>query len=79
VFKFFQKKKKKLPPQLMDIGGNLILEGDEVICHRYDLGESKVELEGLHFYYVSLASGQKVSYTKMIDAITENQKVEKIF
>ena len=55
-----------------------IESGDEVMAHRYELGKCTVELEGLQYFYVSQATGKKVSYVKMIDAITENQKVKKI-
>lgn len=79
MLRFLKKKpKEKLPPQLLDMDGNLINEGDEVTSHRYDLGRCTVTLEGLQFFYVSQESGKKISYTKMIDAITENQKVKKI-
>ena len=77
MFGFFKKKpKEKLPPQLLDIDGQLIVEGEEVEALRYELGRCKVELEGLHFFYVSIDSGKKVSYAKMIDAVTGNQKVK---
>lgn len=79
MFEFFKKKpKEKEPPQLLDLDGNLISEGDEVISQRYDLGKCTVELEGLQFFYVSQDSGKKISYVKMIDAITGNQKVKKV-
>ncbi|SNS50250.1 hypothetical protein SAMN05421640_0419 [Ekhidna lutea] len=79
MLKFFKKKpKEKQPPQLLDIDGHLIMEGDEVIAQRYELGKCKVELEGLQYFYVSQHSGQKVSYVKMIDAITGHQKVKKV-
>ena len=78
MFKIFKKKpKERQPPQLVDIDGTPIMEGDEVMAHRYDLGRCNVVLEGLQYFYVSKASGQKVSYVKMIDAITGNQKVKK--
>ena len=48
------------------------------MSHRYELGKCKVELEGLQFFYVSIESGKRVSYVKMIDAITGNQKVKKV-
>lgn len=73
----FLKRKKKGPPTLLDLNGNLIEEGDEVLCHRYELGKSKVELEGFQYFYQSIATGKRVSYVRMIDAITGNQKVEK--
>lgn len=79
MFSLFKKKpKEKQPPQILDIDGVPILEGDTVECHRYELGKSKVELEGLQYFYVSKATGQKISYVKMIDAITGNQKVKKV-
>lgn len=62
----------------MDIDGMPIDLGDQVISQRYDLGQCTVELEGLEFFYVSQHSGQKVSYVKMIDAITGYQKVKKV-
>lgn len=79
MLKFFKKKpKEKQPPQLLDMEGNLIQVGDEVMAHRYELGKCKIELEGLQFFYVSKHSGKKVSYVKMIDAITGHQKAKKI-
>lgn len=77
MLKFLRKKpKERQPPQLLDLHGSPIYEGLTVLCHRYELGKSNVILEDLHFYYESIHSGQRVSYTKMIDAITGNQKVE---
>ena len=75
MIKFFKKKpKEKQPPQLLDMEGHPILAGDQVISHRYELGTCDVVLEELQFFYVSQVSGQKVSYVKMVDAITGNQK-----
>ncbi len=79
MFKLFRKKpKEKSPPELFDIDGNTIFEGDMVIAQRYELGKCKVLLEERQFFYVSLNSGQKITYIKMIDAITGHQKVQKI-
>ena len=76
MFGLFKKKpKEKQPPQLQDLNGNPIKEGDRVTSLRYELGTCKVELEGLEYFYVSEESGDKVSYVKMVDAITEHQKV----
>ncbi|GAB4250108.1 MAG: hypothetical protein Tsb0034_29370 [Ekhidna sp.] len=78
MINFFKKKpQQKQPPALLDIEGVPILEGDEVTAHRYELGKCRVTLEGLQYFYVSEHSGKKVSYVKMIDAITGNQKVTK--
>lgn len=76
---FLKKKpKKKEPPELIDMAGNLIQEGDVVISERYELGTCDVTLEGLQFFYVSQDSEKSVSYVKMVDAISGNQKVRKI-
>ena len=76
MFGIFKKKpKEKQPPNLLDLNGNPIVEGAVVKALRYELGESNVVLEGLEYFYVSKKSGEKISYTRMIDAITENQKV----
>lgn len=78
MFNLFRKKeKKKGPPELLDLNSHPLAEGDIVISKRYDLGECKIELEGLQYFYISQSSGKKVSYVKMIDAITGNQKVIK--
>lgn len=71
------KKKPKVPtlPRLLDLNNNPITEGAIVKSLRYELGECTVELEGLEYFYVSKKDGQRVSYTRMVDAITENQKV----
>ena len=79
MINFFKKKpKEKQPPQLLDIEGNLLVEGDMVISQRYELGECNVILEGLQYFYVSKDNGNKVSYVKMVDAITGHQKVKKV-
>lgn len=79
MFGLFKKKKKeKVAPTLTDISGEPLMEGDRVEVLRYDLGECTLTLDGQHYYYESVATGQKVSYAKMIDASTEQQKVKKI-
>ena len=76
MFGIFKKKpKEKQPPKLLDLNANPIVEGATVKALRYELGECDVILDGLEYFYVSKVSGKKVSYTRMIDAITENQKV----
>ena len=76
MFGIFKKKpQEKHPPSLLDLNGNPIVEGATVKALRYELGECDVILEGLEYFYVSKTSGEKVSYARMIDAITENQKV----
>lgn len=76
MFGLFKKKpKENQPPNLLDLNGNPIVEGSVVKSLRYEMGECTVELEGLEYFYVSKKTGEKVSYTRMVDAITENQKV----
>ncbi len=82
MFNFFKGKKEngKKPtlPTLVDINDNPIQEGDKVESLRYELGESEVIIENGHYFYRSVATGKKVSWLKMVDAITEKQKVKKI-
>ncbi|MGW8121034.1 hypothetical protein ACV07N_00130 [Roseivirga echinicomitans] len=78
MFGLFKKKpKEKQVPKLLDLNSNPINEGDVVTSLRYDLGECKVILEELVFFYESIETGERVSYVRMVDAITENQKVLK--
>ncbi|MEO1049104.1 MAG: hypothetical protein AAFX87_00645 [Bacteroidota bacterium] len=81
MFNFFKRKKQKKEitlPSLLDLNNLPLQAGDIVESLRYDLGKCRVEQEGNGFVYVSLDSGEKVSWLKMIDAATENQKVKKI-
>lgn len=82
MFNFFKKGKhnndKPKLPALLDLNNQPILEGDIVESLRYDLGRCKVNRVGNGYEYESLETGDKVSWVKMIDASTENQKVEKI-
>ena len=76
MFNFFKRKKKEEKP-LLDIDGNLLQEGDEVDAQRYELGLCKLIKENDQYFYESLESGKKIHWAKMIDAITERQKVKK--
>jgi len=82
MFNLFKKgkhnKDKAKLPTLMDLNNQPIQEGDIVESLRYDLGRCKVHRVGNGYEYESLETGDKVSWVKMIDATTENQKVEKI-
>lgn len=75
---FKKKPKEKQPPQIADINGNPIIEGDRVESQRYELGECTVILEGLEYFYQSAEKEDRVSYTRMVDAITGHQKVLKL-
>ncbi len=72
------KKKKKSRRMLSDLDGNQLQTGDQVLSLRYDLGECVIVESENGVEYESLASGEKVSWIKMIDAATEHQKVKKI-
>ena len=74
---FRRKKKEKTAPTIMDLNGEILEPGDIVESKRYELGDCEVILEGLQYFYVSKDGSQKISYTRMIDAITGNQKVVK--
>ena len=63
---------------LADLDGNQLQTGDKVLSLRYDLGECILVESGIGVEYKSLASGEKVSWVKMIAAATERQKVKKI-
>ena len=76
LFKLFKRKKKEEKP-LLDIDGNPLQEGEKVEAQRYELGLCKLIIENDQYFYESLESGKKIHWTKMIDAITERQKVKK--
>lgn len=76
IFNLFKKKKKRV--QLKDLNGNPLLAGDEVESLRYDLGICTIIETENGFEYESQSTGQKVHYTRMIDAATTFQKVKKL-
>lgn len=79
MFNFFKKKKKeKRRPPLVDIEQQELHPGDKVTSLRYDLGECVIIEEEEGIYYQSKADGRKVHWTRMIDAVTQYQKVKKV-
>ncbi len=80
MFQLFKKnsKRKKGQPKLADLDGNPLKEGDVVESLRYEMGKSRIILSEEGYIYESLETGKRVSWAKMIDATTENQKVRKI-
>jgi hypothetical protein len=76
LFGLIKKKKKKV--QLKDLNGNPLLAGNKVESIRYDLGICTIIETENGFEYESQSTGQKVHYTKMIDATTTFQKVKKL-
>jgi hypothetical protein len=83
MFNFFKKKAQPEkantpPPQLADINQFPLQEGDLVEALRYDLGKCKLTRTEKGYVYESLATGEQVSWLRMVDAITQLQKVKKI-
>lgn len=74
----FNRKSRKTKLQFVDLDGQSLKEGDTVMSLRYDLGECRIVQTGQGMAYESLASGQQISYAKMIDAATGYQKVRKL-
>jgi hypothetical protein len=82
LFDFFKKSngtaRKEPVLEMTDMYNNPLQEGDTVEAMRYDLGRCKVVKAEKGFEYESLATGQRVSYLRMVDAITGFQKVKKV-
>jgi hypothetical protein len=72
----FKRAKSKL--QFVDLDGQELKPGDTVMSLRYDLGECRIIKTDEGMAYQSLASGEQVSYARMIDAATGYQKVRKL-
>ena len=80
MFGFFSKKKKSnnKTPKLLDLDNQPIFDGDYVMSLRYEMGKCLVRQTEKGLEYESVKTGQVVSWVKMIDAATDNQKVRKI-
>jgi hypothetical protein len=80
MFGLFKKKKqkKKSNVQFVDLNGNSLSEGDTVLSHRYELGKCVIKTGENGFEYESIENQKRVNWARMIDAVTERQKVEKI-
>ena len=74
----FNRKKGKSKIQFVDLEGQVLKAGDHVMSHRYDMGECRIVGTDTGMAYESLATGQQVSYVKMIDAATGYQKVKRL-
>ncbi len=78
MFGWFKKKdKKEKLPQLLDLNNTPLQEGDIVDALRYELGKCRLLLVDEEYIYESIDTGEQVSWLKMIDASTDNQKVKK--
>lgn len=80
MLNLFKKKKKEqgIQPSIVDINNNPLKVGDTVLSYRYDLGKCLLISEDNTYYYQSMENGKKVSWLKMVDAVTAFQKVEKV-
>lgn len=82
MFNFFKKKPQEAPktplPELADINQFPLQEGDLVEALRYDLGKCRLVRLEKGYAYESLNTGERVSWLRMVDAITQLQKVRKI-
>jgi len=74
----FKSKKGKSKIQFNDLEGQALKTGDHVMSFRYDMGECRIVETETGLAYESLATGQQVSYVKMIDAATGYQKVKRL-
>jgi hypothetical protein len=74
----FGRKSRRSKLRFVDLEGQPLKEGDTVLSLRYDLGECRILNTEDGMVYESLATGEQVSYAKMIDAATGCQKVRKI-
>ncbi len=77
VFGFSKKRNKTGDLQMMDLQGNYLKEGDEVISHRYELGRCVIKMIDGEYFYESIESHETVSWLKMVDAVNRRQKVSK--
>jgi hypothetical protein len=74
----FSRKSSNKKLQFVDFEGQALKAGDTVMSLRYELGECRIIETDEGLAYESLASGEKVSYVRMIDAATGYQKVRKL-
>ncbi|MEL6675595.1 MAG: hypothetical protein AAFR61_25530 [Bacteroidota bacterium] len=83
MFKFFRKrsngqaKSRDTQPKMQDMNGADLQVGDIVEVLRYDLGLCKVIDGEKGWEYESLETGERVHYSRMVDAATSFQKVRK--
>lgn len=75
---FKRKPGSKSDLNFADLDGIPLKEGDRVLSLRYDLGECVIINTDEGFAYESLKTKKVVSWGKMIDAASKNQKVRKL-
>lgn len=74
----FARKKKDAVPPMLDMEGKTLKEGDFVDCLRYDMGKCQLIKTEEGYMYESLEDGKRVSWIRMVDASSKNQKVRKL-
>lgn len=85
MFKWFKKNSngqngsgKAKPVHMSDIDGQPLTVGDKVNSLRYDLGICEIVEAEVGYDYVSEDTGERVNFSRMIDAATSFQKVRKL-
>ena len=73
-----QRNRGKKMPTLIDLNKEQLQEGDIVEALRYELGKCRLLIIDGVYTYESLDTGKQVPYVRMIDAITQYQKVTKL-
>ena len=75
---FNRKTSKKSDLNFTDLEGIPLKEGDKVLSLRYDLGECIIINTEDGLAYESIEKKTIVTWTKMVDAASKNQKVRKL-
>ncbi len=75
---FKRKTIKKSDVNFVDLDGMPLKEGDKVLSLRYDLGECKIIKTEVGLAYESIEKKTIISWAKMVDAASKNQKVRKL-
>ena len=75
---FNRKPAKSSELNFTDLDGIPIKEGDKVLSLRYELGECIIIKTSEGLVYESIETKKQVSWAKMVDAATKNQKVRKL-
>jgi hypothetical protein len=81
LFNLFRKKKEEPAKSSLlfaDINQSPLQAGDLVESLRYDLGKCRIVKLEKGYEYESLENGRRVNWVRMVDAITQLQKVKKI-
>lgn len=75
---FKRKNNNSTEPIFADLDGIPLKEGDKVLSLRYELGECIIIKTEEGLAYESIEKKTIVSWTKMVEAASKNQKVRKL-